>query len=708
MGAYHYRNMDVSQAPQDRLSRLLAPRSIAFVGGSIAGMAIRRCVELGYDGDIWPVNPELDELEDHPCFRSVDDLPGAPDAAFIAVRCELAIDVVRSLANSGAGGCVCYAAGFAEIGGDGIILQQQLIDAADDMPLVGPNCFGFINFAARCALWPYLFNGGPVERGVALISQSGNIGMNLTMNQRSVRLTHVIGTGNQAVLGPGEYIEALLNDDRVSAIGMYIEGFDDVNRFAKAAARALKKGVPIVVMKVGKTEASAKQTSSHTSSIAGSDELYNAFFDRMGVVRVNSLNRLLETLKIFDLAGPLTGRNIVTLSCSGGEAATIADLVPDFGLETRPFTNSQLADLESQFPDYVTVSNPFDYNTSIWGDPIAQERCFSSALQGSHDAAFLVYDHPTVIAAEVDEWLSAVDAFIAAHKTTGIPAFVICTISELLPRSVQDRILKHGVVPLQGLEDGLYAYAAAARYFEYCHDKMQSLTLPRPVTALVDKPVMTLDEWQSKQALASVGLPIPAGNTGTAAEVPTIADSLGYPVVVKAVGPSFIHKSDLGAVCIDLENREAAQAAVAQIIESCNSHGMQAERFLVERMIQAPLAELIVGIKRDEQFGLALIVGSGGVLVELLADSKSLLLPVTREELRVAIESLAVSKLISGFRGRPQGDIEALLDAVLAVAAYAEMNWDSLLELDVNPLMVMPAGQGVVAADALILMQQSS
>ena len=260
----------------------------------------------------------------------------------------------------GTGGCVCYAAGFAEIGGDGIELQQQLVEAAAGMPLVGPNCFGFINFAARCALWPYIFGGGPPERGVALVSQSGNIGMNLTMNRRSVRFTHVIGAGNQAVLGPAHYVDALLDDDRVAAIGMYIEGFDDVNAFAKAAQRALEKSVPIVVLKVGKTEASARQSSSHTSSLTGSDELYDAFFDRLGVVRVDSLNRLLETLKIFDLAGPLTGTNIVSLSCSGGEAAIIADFLPTVGLDTLPLSETQVADLEAQFPAWVTVSNPFD------------------------------------------------------------------------------------------------------------------------------------------------------------------------------------------------------------------------------------------------------------------------------------------------------------------------------------------------------------
>jgi acyl-CoA synthetase (NDP forming) len=690
---------------RENLSRMLAPQSIAFIGGSFAAMAIRRSVELGFEGDIWPVNPKLDELEGFPCFKSVDDLPAAPDAAFVGVRRELTIDIVRTLSAMGTGGCVCYAAGFAEIGGDGIELQQQLVEAAAGMPLVGPNCFGFINFAARCALWPYIFGGGPPERGVALVSQSGNIGMNLTMNRRSVRFTHVIGAGNQAVLGPAHYVDALLDDDRVAAIGMYIEGFDDVNAFATAAQRALEKGVPIVVLKVGKTDASAKQSSSHTSSLTGSDKLYDAFFDRLGVVRVDSLNRLLETLKIFDLAGPLTGTNIVSLSCSGGEAAIIADFLPTVGLETLPLSETQVADLEAQFPAWVTVSNPFDYNTSIWGDRKALERCFTASMQGDHDAAFLVSDHPSIDSPEADEWFVAADAFAAAHEATGKPCFIICTVSELLPEAVRNRMLERGVVPLQGLEDGLYAYAAAARYYDRRSERMGSMTLPRPVAELASGRDTALDESESKRQLAAHGLSIPNGKVGSAVDATTIANRIGFPVVVKAVGSNFLHKSDLGAVAVNLADNKAVKQAVAAISASCASHDVVAERFLVERMVESPVAELIVGMKRDEQFGPALVVGSGGILVELVADSRSLLLPVTRDAVRKAIDSLAVSKLINAYRGGVQGDIDALVDAVMSVAAYAEEHWSTLLELDVNPLMVLPAGQGAVAADALIVLR---
>ena len=212
---------------REDLGRLLSPRSIAFVGGTIAEMALNRCLSMGYEGKVWAVNPHRATLSGQVCYASISDLPEPPDAAFIGVNRELAIEAVAELSAAGAGGCVCYAAGFAEMGDQGRELQQRLIEAAGSMPLVGPNCFGFVNHLARCALWPYLFGGGATEKGVALISQSGNIAMNLTMNARSVDFTHVVGTGNQAVLGAADFIHAFLDDERVVAIGMYVEGVDD-------------------------------------------------------------------------------------------------------------------------------------------------------------------------------------------------------------------------------------------------------------------------------------------------------------------------------------------------------------------------------------------------------------------------------------------------------------------------------------------------
>jgi acetate---CoA ligase (ADP-forming) len=680
------------------LKRLFSPRSVAFVGGTFVEMAIRRNQELGYDGEIWPVHPTRKEILGFRTYPSVDDLPGVPDAAFVAVKRELTIDIVKKLSDAGVGGCVSYAAGFAEMGDEGRELQDQLVAAAGDMPLVGPNCFGLVNYLDKTALWPYLFGGKQVDRGIALISQSGNIAMNLTMNDRSVNFTHAIAGGNQAVLGQADYIDALLQDDRVVAIGMYVEGVDDLEHFSRTALQALKQGVSIVVLKVGKTESSARQVGSHTSSLTGSDVLYDALFERLGIIRVNSLNRLLETLKVLALGDELKGCNIVSLSCSGGEASIIADAVKDFDIETKPFSDAQTRKLNRQLSNYVTVSNPFDYNTSVWGDLEAQRQCFTTSMEGDHDAAILIWDHPTVDSPEVGEWMVTIDAFIAAHKATGMSAFVVCTISELLPEHIRDKLLAEGIVPLQGLDDALFAISEAAKYREFQANGASDASLPDFPAKTIARDAETnwADEQESKHLLRDAGLMVPEGDVGTAVEAPEIAERVGFPVVVKAVG--VLHKSDVGAVKLNLQNAGEVTDAIAQISESAGGP----EMYLVERMVTGAIAELIIGINRDDQYGLALVIGAGGILVELIADSVSLLLPTDRNAVSRAIESLSVAKLVKGFRGNEPGDMEAAVDAILSVAKFAESNRDRLMELDINPLLILPAGQGVVAADALM------
>ena len=692
-----------------KIQRLLSPQSIAFIGGKIAEMAINRCIEMGFEGDLWPVNPNRRLVSNLPCYSSVDELPRAPDAAFISVNRERTIEAVKKLSEMGAGGCVCYAAGFAEMGKQGRQLQRDLIDAAGDMPLIGPNTFGYVNYLDSCALWPYLFGGMQTTSGGAFISQSGNIGMNVTMNQRSVNFTHVIGTGNQAVLGQGNLIHALLEDDRVKTIGMYVEGFDDMESFCQAAEAALQKGVPIIILKVGRTEASAQQTSTHTSSLSGSDELYDVLFAKLGVIRVHSLNQLLETMKILQHSIPIKGNNIFSLSCSGGEAAMIADLASDYDLQTLPFSDAQMLDLQKQFPNFVTVSNPFDYNTSIWAKREAQELCFTSAMQGDHDAALLILDFPTIISDEVDEWIIALDAFISAHKKTGKPSFLICTISELLPESVRNRAIENGVIPLQGFDDGLFALSSAIKYHGYRRNISAPLLFPRFASAPSDLEVerTTFNEQESKNRLVEYGLTIPRAESGTAIQAVDIANRIGYPVVIKAIGTNFTHKTELGAVILNLGNATEVESAIKSISEAAGNNQQCVDEFLIEEMIDCVVAELIVGIKRDEQFGPVLVIGSGGILVELISDCASLLLPTDRDTITKAIDSLTVAKILNGYRGRNAGDMEELVNAISNISKFAEDNWGTLVEMDVNPLLVLTEGKGVVVADALICMEQT-
>ena len=690
------------------LKRLLSPRHVAVVGGAHAAVVIRQCRAIGYGGEIWPVNARRDSLEGLACVSAVEDLPAPPDAVFIAVPAEATIDVVGRLAAMGAGGCVCYAAGFAEIGGEGEALQRRLVEAAGDMALAGPNCYGLINVLDGAALWPDNHGCAAVERGAAILSQSGNIGINVTMQERSLPLSHMISAGNQAVLGLGDYLRALSEDPRVTAIGLIMEGLTDVEGFSRAALAALERGLPIVALKCGRSAAGARATLSHTSSLAGEATLYEALFERLGIVAVDSLPKLVECLKLFTFAGPAPVERFASLSCSGGEAALIADLAEDLGVEMPEMTAGQAAALQAQLPGFVTIANPFDYNTSIWGDPEGLERCFATVMGESYDTVALVLDTPDKVEMAGDYEVT-LDAFAAAAAKSPALGLLVSSFPELMPSATRARAIAAGLVPLQGLEEAMTAVRGAIWYHRRRREiaAEAEVSPPRGAQPLAAAPCL-LNEWQSKRTLGSQGLPLPAGRLITPAEaregaaVAAAADAVGYPVVAKLVSADLPHKTEAGAVRLDLRSAHAVAAAVTEMCAAAAERSIALDGVLIEAMVDDAVAELIVGIKRDERLGLALVIGSGGQLVELIGDSQSLLLPTGRAAVARALDRLRVATLLGGFRGRPRGDRAAAVEAIMAVAAFAETHRDALVELDINPLMVRPEGKGVVAVDVLV------
>ena len=349
------------------LQRLLAPRHIAFIGGSEALYASRQCAAGGFSGQIWGVNPKRRKLDAHPCFASVDDLPEAPDAAFIAVPGPVVPTVVSQLRQRGAGGVVCYSAGFGELGVDGEALEQKLIEVSGDLALVGPNVFGLLNYIQGAHLWPYSHGGQRVTRGPAIISQSGMLSGYLLTNRRSVNFSYVIGAGNQSVLGVEDYLEALLTRSEVTAFGIYLESLRDIPQFAKAALNALDRNIPLVVLKVGRSDLAARTTLTHTGSLAGSDTLYQALFDRLGVVRVPTPSLMLETLNLLTIAGAPAGQRLAAFTCSGGDVAMLADRGEECGIDFKAPSPAASHTLKSLLPAIATVSNPLDYTTPLWG-----------------------------------------------------------------------------------------------------------------------------------------------------------------------------------------------------------------------------------------------------------------------------------------------------------------------------------------------------
>ena len=685
------------------LSRLLSPRHIAFIGGRDAEVAINEAKRIGFTGQIWPVNPKRETLGGYPCFASVADLPEAPDATFLAVPAPAAITTVAQLAARGAGGIVCYTAGFREAGAEGQVLEAALIEAAGDLALVGPNCYGVINYLDRAALWPFAHGGGSPGYGAAIITQSGMLSSDITMSQRSLPLTHMISCGNQSVLSLEDFVDHLIDHPAVRAIGMHIEGLRDVPRFAAAALRAVEKGVPLVALKTGSSQIGASLTVSHTGSLSGTDDLYDALFARVGVIRVKSPSQLLETLKFLCVAGAPLGNRVAGFTCSGGGATMLADHAEAIGLGFPAFGPAERAALLPLLPDIATVSNPLDYTTPIWGDASKTGPVFASAINGLQaDSAVLVQDYP---AAGLDEskpyYRADAGAFIAAAKARGIPAAICATLPENIDPETRDWLVAQGVAPMQGLTETLDAMRAAGLWAERRAQIMAKR--PAPLLALPDLATLqTVDEAAGKALLSTLGLPIPAGGVVAGAQVVQAASRIGYPVVLKMMGPKLAHKSEAGAVAVGLANAADLTAALQKMRADVTAHDPLAltDRFLVEAMAPRPLAELLVNLRRDAQFGLVLTLGAGGVLVELLEDAATLLLPASAAQIEAALNGLKIARILRGYRGARGADMAALAGFIAQLCQLFERNSAALAEVEINPLFVTATGPWVV--DVLI------
>ena len=453
------------QTRRENLRRLLRPRHIAMVGGRAIENAIGHARAIGFEGAIWPVHPTRQEIAGLPCFPDVASLPEAPDAAFLATPAAVSVEVVGALARKGAGGAVCFASGFAETGAEGAALEARLAQAAGAMALLGPNCTGFSNYLDRVAVsLGSLEPLPPLDRGPAFVAQSGSIGLNASRARRSLPFAYVMSIGNQAVTDMADLIGVLAEDERVTAIALYIESLKRPAAFLEAVSRARAAGKPVFVLKAGRHELSARMARSHTAALIAPDTLYDALFARAGAVRVPTLSVLVETLKLFSHGGAPCGRKLAVLTCSGAESTLAADAALDAGFElTSPGPEASTA-IGALLPAFGTVNNPLDYHTRIWGDAAAQARLFEALLADGYDGATLVMNFPCIDNPEASpayrDWTAAVDAALAAD-TSGTPFSVTFSLPEGVPDAERERLAAGGITPLQGFDDAFLALAAA-------------------------------------------------------------------------------------------------------------------------------------------------------------------------------------------------------------------------------------------------------
>jgi acyl-CoA synthetase (NDP forming) len=670
------------------LARLFRPKSIAVIGGGFwCTNVVEKCTEMGFSGKIYPVHPTKSTLGGVDCVASLADLPEAPDACFVGVNRHTTIEVVRELREMGAGGVVCFASGFLEaIGEDasGADLQTQLLEAAGEMTIIGPNCYGFINYLDGALLWPDQHGGIRTESGVAIITQSSNIAINITMQRRGLPLAYAVTAGNQAQTGLSAIGASLLQDERVTALGLHIEGIDDLPGFEALSQAARDLGKPIVVLKVGKSEQAQAATISHTASLAGSDAGATALFKRLGMAQVDSLPELLETLKLLHIAGPLSSNKIASMSCSGGEASLMADSAVKRDVEFPKLTESQNTNLRNALGPMVKLANPLDYHTYIWGKPDKIAETFTAMIESHLALGVLICDFPRDDRCDLSSWDGVIEGIEAASKASGRPMGITTTLPDNMPEKIASDLMKRGIVPMFGLDETLAAVEAAAFCGRDCEIALPALH-PQPVNNAT-----ILTESDAKILLGEFGIICPQSLTASSVlEARTIAREIGFPVVLK--GQGIAHKSEAGAVALNLMTAEAV------VLSATN---MPTESYLVEEMITGTIAELLIGVVMDPAHGYVLTLAAGGVLTELLTDSVSLLVPSSAKEVELALSELRIAKVLNGFRGQPAADLPAVVDAVMAVQDFVINHSGRVQEVEINPLLCTPTK--AIAADALI------
>ena len=668
------------------LGRLFRPKSVAVIGGGYwARSIIEQCRKIGFQGAIYPIHPMATDVDGIPVYRTLVDLPETPDAAFICVNRNATIDVVRELSQMRAGGAVCFASGFLESQAetqDGASLQAELVSAAGDMPIVGPNCYGFVNYLDQACLWPDQHGGIPVDSGVAIITQSSNIAINLSMHTRALPIAYLMTAGNQAKVSMADLARFVLADPRVTALGLHIEGLGDPNEFLQLAQEAHAMGKGIVVIKVGASDQAQAATISHTASLAGSAAGASAIFERLGIAQVQDLTTFMDALMLLHHVGPLHGDRVATISCSGGEAILMADLCQAVGVVFPNLLPNQRDALRAALGDKVALANPLDYHTYIWGDGAAMGRCYAAMMLGAQDATILVVDFPRADRCSQSAWDCVIEGVEYAHAQSDRVLILAASLAENMPEHVAERLGRLGVPCLNGLRESLEAVKAAASVGQGIQNDQ-----PLWIATQSDTSV-SLSEAEAKAALAYSGLTVPTARVVSLDEIDNQGD-FPFPAVLKAQGVA--HKSDEGGVVLNLTSLDAVKSA---------AQNMGRDSFLMEQMITGAVCEILIGVVADPAHGFVLTLAAGGVMTEILKDSTPLVLPVTPQDVTQAFQRLKIAPILNGYRGQPAVDMTTLVDAVMSVQTYVQQNMNDVLEVEINPIIATPTT--AIAVDALI------
>lgn len=700
------------------LQKLLKPQKIALIGASekdtLGGIALQMMMKNAKERlvDLYLVNPKRDQIYDLPCYHSISNIPCNIDMVIIATPKSSVEALLEEAATKGAKGAVVYASGYSETGKkedqEAEIRLKALCEKLD-IALMGPNCAGFINFRDNVHAMGFFTTIRDREGSVGLISQSGMI-CTLLLDSGKVDFSHVISCGNSKVVEVVDYMDFLVDDPNTKIIAAYIEGISNAEKFVKVLKKAAQKKKPVVLLKVGKSEAGSRSAASHTGSLSGSDKAFDAIFKKYGVIRVDDLEDLLGICNLFSTLDILPKSNrIVSVNGSGGETGVSCDMGHFYELNFPDFSQEVFQKLKLRLPSYATINNPLDttatvcYDSQVFADimeDILDDSNFDLALVGIS----IVEELTDTCVQHMSEGL----AILGKNGKLKKPVIVVPAI-ESGRMKLYSEMLKDAGIPVTA--PCYYGYKHVKMLLDYCQwaDNVDMEKLADAVPNMKEGVSIALSEHESKLLLAKYGVPIPEEYIATSAtQAMELCDKIGYPVVLKIESADILHKSDLGGVMLGIKDKEEVKMAYEAIMAKCTAAKPNAKinGVLIQKMLEKGI-EIIIGVNNDPLFGPMIMVGLGGVFVEIFKDVQLFPAPLTKEDARSMLNSLKSSKLFYGYRGEKELDVEAVLDVLLAVSAFAVAHKDSLVEADINPLFVYEKGKGVAVADGLIVMKQS-
>jgi acetate---CoA ligase (ADP-forming) len=694
------------------LERLVRPRSVAIVGasekpGALGASVLANLERARFQGAIHLINPKRAEIGGRRCISSVDDLPEGVDAAVLAIPRAGVLDAVRALARRKAGAAIIFSAGFAETGAEGLAEQQELtrIAAEAGMAIEGPNCLGLVNFVDGV---PLTFVELPGDRlgarpGIGLVSQSGAMAavLAVTLASRGLGLSYSISTGNEAASGVEDYVDYLVEDSDTRVIAMIVEQFRKPARFLAAAARAATKGKPIVLLHPGRSSAARESAATHTGALAGDFDVMRLKVERSGVLLVETLEELGDVAEML-LRLPAPAPVGAAVVCeSGAYKALTLDLAEREGLPLPPLSDADSAGLRAALPAFVPVSNPLDVTAQGLVDPDLYARVLSALVGDARVQSVLLAIIQTDAATAKLKFppiLAAIETLRPAKRVV----FAGLDEGAVVPPEYVERLRALHVPYFPSAERAVRALARLARW-KRAAPAAPATPQPARTTAFAGL-AGVVPEWRAKAALASIGIRFPSGALATTpAEAAAIAARIGYPVVIKAQSAELAHKSDAGGVVVGLCDQADLEQGWAKLAGNVgrNRPGLTLDGVLIEAM-GAPGVELIVGGRNDPEWGPVVVVGFGGVQAEILKDSRLLAPDMSDSEILEELSKLKGAALLEGFRGSASLDVDAVVRIAHAIGRLL-LDEPSIREIDLNPVVIYPAGEGAVALDALIV-----